>query len=125
MPITVSEPYSSNLYIPWSSQFSSDGDLIWTMRQDTRIVKVWSVSQQKLVRTFQMEGTTICLVRGPFAFLITDATGSHDAPFFWNETILRKWKFGGDEPEIVGRFNLGSVYWKGFDVDEAGRWIAY
>ncbi len=125
-PITVTEPYAPNLFIPWSSQFSADGKfLIWTMRQDTRIVKVWSMSEKKIIRVFNLEGNTIVLVRSGVAFFITDATGSHDAPFGWSKMLIRKWRFDQSKPEIVDRFQIPAIWWKSFDIDEHGRWITY
>ena len=95
------------------------------MRDDTRVVKAWSTSQRKVVRSFHLEGTTICLVKGENAFLVTDATGSHDAPFSWSKFVVRKWRFDPGEPEIVGRFNTDPIYWKSFDIDSTGNWIGY
>jgi serine/threonine protein kinase/WD40 repeat protein len=124
-PITVSEPYSANHYIPWSAQFSADGKfLIWTIRQDTRIVKVWSMSEKKVIRTFNFEGTTIAVVKGNYAFLITDALGSHDLPVKWSRTVVRKWKFDPAEPEIIGHVQMSEID-PSFDIDDSGRWIAY
>jgi WD40 repeat protein len=125
-PITVSKPYLPGKFIPWNAQFSADGEfLVWTMRKDTRVVKVWSMSQRKVIRTFNLDGTTICFVRGSSAFFITDATGSHDAPFLWSNAVVRKWNFDHAEPEVLVRIQLAKIWWQKFDIDNSGRWIAY
>lgn len=126
-PVTVSEPFKPNYYVPWNSQFSPDSEfLLWTWRKDPSIVKVWSISQKKLVRTFSMEGLTMCQVRGGKAFLITDTTGRREPSFNnWNQSVVRTWRFDREEPEVVGRLNLGGIGWKSFDIDSRGRSIAY
>lgn len=123
--LTVNEPYLPNNYIPWNPQFSSDGKfLVWTSRKDLTTVKVWSFSERKVVRNFHLEGLTRCLVRDGKAFLIT-AHGRLKLPFSWNQTIVRIWRFGPAEPEIIGRMDLAGNYWKSFDIDSQGKSIAY
>ncbi|PWT90541.1 MAG: hypothetical protein C5B54_06975, partial [Acidobacteria bacterium] len=125
-PTTVSEFGSSGEYTPWPIQFSPDGEfLLFSWRQDLSILKVWSMSQNKIVRTFHFEGITICLVRAGKAFLITDTSGRLENPFKWNDTVVRVWKFDRREPEIVGHVKLGNIIWKKFDIDSRGQMLAY
>jgi WD40 repeat protein/predicted Ser/Thr protein kinase len=126
LPQTVSEPFKANYYIPWNSQFSPDGQfLMYTWREDPGIVKVWSLSQKKVIRTFDMGGLTICLVRAGKAFLITDTQRRLETPFQWNQVVVRVWTFDRNEPEIVGRFNMEKNGWRSLDIDSKGRSIAY
>ncbi len=122
---TVQPPFLPGNYVPWTSQFSPESNLLlWTWREDPRVVKVWSISENKLVRMFQLEGNTMCLVRGNRAFLITDLA-SRTASFGWSDSIIRVWGFDQNEPEIIGRFSLKSTYWRCLDIDLAGHWIGY
>ncbi len=124
--VTVQKPFQSGSFFPWNSQFSPDGNLLlWTSREDPGIVKVWSLPQKKLARTFDLAGLTRCLVRGDRAFFITDTTRRKELPLYWKEVVIRTWRFDQNEPEILGRFNLQINGWSSFDIDQKGQWISY
>lgn len=126
-PVTISRPDSPiTESIPWYVQFSPDSELLlWTSRKDASVVKVWSMSKKEIIRTFHLEGLTICFVRGGKAFFITDNAGKTDPPFFWRDCVVRAWDFGSGQPETLGNIQLGGGLWKFFDVDPSGRSIAY
>lgn len=118
-PVIVNKPDNPRAYIQWNTQFSPDGKLLlYTWRTDPSIVKVWSLSEKKVIRTFDMEGATICLVRGGKAFLVTDSPRG-------DEKVVRVWRFDSGEPEIVGRVKPGRFGWRSFDIEPHGRSIAY
>lgn len=119
-PVIVSQPDNTNSYIQWNTQFSPDGNfLIFSWLKDSRTVKVWSISQKKIVRIFHMEGGTFCLVRGGKAYLISGVSEQGS-----DEIVLRVWKFNHSEPETVGRLKL-RFGWRNIDIDSRGRLIAY
>lgn len=126
-PIVVNKPDSpSNQHIPWTSQFSPDSELLfWTWRKKMSVVNVWSISKKKIIRSFTFEGITIPLVRNGKAFFISEALGRLTPPFFLQSSIVRVWDLGANEPKILGSVNFNNGYWKCFDIDYQGRWIAY
>lgn len=125
-PLVVEESLPGGAHTPWTTQFSPDGEyMMWTWRKDPGIVKVWSFSQKKMIRTFHMEGLTLCLVRGGKALLLTDTSGRLEPPFQWDETVVRTWDFGSGEPQVIGRFKMEHAGWKNFDIDPDGHSIAY
>lgn len=125
-PVVAEDVFKPGFHIPWNTQFSPDGKfMLWTWRKDPGIVKVWSFPERKVVRTFHMEGLTLCLVRGGKAFLLTDASGRLETPFQWDETVVRTWTFDSDEPQVAGRLKLERAGWKNFDIDQSGHAIAY
>lgn len=120
-PVIVSQPDNPQAYIQWNTQFSPDGKwLLFPLRKDPSILKVWSLSEKKVIRTFDMEGTTHCLVRGGKAYLLTDGIERGS-----DETVVRAWKFDSGEPETVGRLRMGGIFWRHFDIDSGGHSIAY
>lgn len=125
--ITVQEIDSPPAYhIPWYSQFSPDSEyLLFTWRKNVSVIKVWSTSQKKIVRTFQFDGLTICFVRAGKAVFVTDNSGKITNPFLWRNSTIRVWNFGPEEPETLGQVDLQGSGWRSFDVDYQGRWIAY
>ena len=125
-PVTVNKPdTASNYHLPWYSQFSPDSELLlYTWRKNMSVVKVWSISKKKEVRSFKFEGMTTCFVRNGRAFFVT-APGKLSPPLFWQRSVVRVWNFGPKEPEILGQVHLNDKNWKSFDIDYQSRWIAY
>ncbi|MGH9856859.1 MAG: WD40 repeat domain-containing protein, partial [Acidobacteriota bacterium] len=125
-PTSLLESFRPNNYVQWKPQFSPDGKfLIWTWRGDFRVVKVWSLPDKKLVRTFQMEGLTRCFAGAGKVFFITDTTGRSEAPMIWGRSIVRIWNWDRNEPKLIGHLDLAGKDWKGFDIDSGGQSIAY
>lgn len=120
-PIIVAKPGNPNFYIQWGTQFSPDGKLLlFSWLKDPSLLKVWSLPEKKVVRTFDMEGATICLVRGGKVYLITDSSRQG-----LDETVVRVWKFDSGDPEIVGRLKMKGILWRYSDIDPLGRSITY
>ena len=126
-PIVVAEPDSpSGHHIPWGTQFSPDSEFVlWTWRKNTSVIKVWSVTKRKLIRSFNHEGLTMCFVRGGKAFFITDLSGITVSPFSWKECAVRAWDFGAGDPVLLGKVTLSGQNHRSFDIDFRGKWIAY
>jgi serine/threonine protein kinase/WD40 repeat protein len=102
--------------------FSVDGKyLISRSEQDQSIIHIWSVSQRKIVRTFHFEGATLPQVKTGKTFLLTDVPVPHQPK--WSKTLIRTWRFGLEEPKVVGTLPMADVIAQDFDSE--GRWIAY
>ena len=122
----LEEAFKQGNFTPWNVEFSPDGELlILSRRASPNEVKVWSLSQQELLRTFTFEGITKCLVRGGKAFFVTDLKGKLDPPFAWHESIVRLWRFDANEPQIIGQLDLGRNLWASFEIDLHGKSIVY
>lgn len=124
-PITVQPVFRAGNYVQWPSQFSADSKfLVWTVREHVQIVKIWSLVEKKVVRTFEFEGRTLCLVRGPSLFLISDKHNLWEGG--WSQTIVRRWNFDSQEPKILGTLNFTNALGPGqIDIDPAGQTVAY
>jgi WD40 repeat protein len=118
-------------------QFAPDGDrVIFTANDNPTVVRVWSLSAGREVRSFPMEGATLPLVRGGKLFMITDLAGSdagigilaypadaRERTGKWTRAAVRVWAFGESEPEMLGAWNPDGI--PDFDIDSQGRWVAY
>lgn len=122
-PITL-ESYEPKDQKSRAVQFSPDSELvIWRSAEDPRLVKVWSLSQRKVVRTLHFEGSTSPFVRGGDVILFTDITGTRLTSGRWSQAMIRVWKFDHAEPTVVGRWNMEGI--RVFDVDPLGQTIVY
>lgn len=116
----------AQLHVPWYPQFSPNGDLLLsTWRSDMSVIKIWSISKMKVIRTLKFEGMTICSVRGGRAFFVTDQSAAVNQNFFWHEAAIRVWNFGDEQPHLIGKIDLNGDYWKFFDIHPEGKSIGY
>jgi serine/threonine protein kinase/WD40 repeat protein len=107
-PITA-ERFETALIGP--PRLSSDGEfVVWEAPEDRRVIKVWSLSQRKIVRTFEMEGSTMSRIRGKKLILITDESGRLDRDIRPvdqpNEVVVRTWEFDRTEPKKIAHWHL-------------------
>ena len=123
IPLFLSESLSRTGWPAWP-QFSPNKDLIiWRSSENLRVITVWSVSQKKVVREFQMEGYTGLLVRGGKVILTTDMTGQVEKTGKFGKVLVRTWEFDSAEPRVVGQWNReGTAAW---DIDPKGRLLAF
>ena len=118
--------------VPVRPQFLPDGDsVVWSPAHEPNIVLIWSISQRKEVRRFQLEDDTIYLARGPLLVLFTDLTKTEDYKLAWKMVRIRTWSLGENEPQIVGRWdpkNIGRwdpMNWPAFDISYDAKQLAY
>jgi serine/threonine protein kinase/WD40 repeat protein len=124
--INVQKPHWPGTYVQWGSQFSPNSDLlIFTWRQDPSFIKVWSLSEKKIVQTFRFEGSTRCFIRANKAIFVSDTKTPADAPFSWGKSVIRTWYFDSNKPEITGQVDFNETYWRNIDIDRNGDWITY
>jgi len=117
-PVTLEDYYIVKLRDPW---FAPDGDrVIWTDVKDQSVVRIWSLSQGKEVRTFRMEGPTWCVVRGEYLILNTRVLRgpSNDVVI-----IIRKWPFDDSDPEVVSSPRQSTF--SDCDIDRDVQQVAY
>ena len=119
-PLVLSDHFGS----PRWPVFSPKGEfIIWRSSQDMKVVKVWSLSQKKIIRELRMEGFTSVQIKGGKAFLVTDLTGQMEATGKWGQTLVRTWGFNRDDPKVIGHWNREAV--AGWEIDPKGKLLAY
>lgn len=121
-PLVLSDIYPKNPWRTWP-HFSPNGDSVIWRSQDVRVVKIWSLSQKKVIREFVMEGYTGCLVRGGKAFLVTDMTGQVETTGKWGQMLVRSWEFDDNEPKVIGHWNREGII--GWDINPNGKLLVY
>lgn len=120
------------IFIPVHPQFLPDNDsVVWSSAHEWNTVLIWSISQGKEVRRFQMEAPTFYLIRGPLLILFTDIINAksaealikRDRKLDWKRCRIRSWSLGEKEPKIVGRLDLEGLL--DLDVSYDGKQLAY
>lgn len=107
-----------------AGQFSSDGKfVVWKSAENPNWTKVWSVDQQKIIRTLRWEGYTSPFVRGMKTFFFTDLTGRMPKSWDWGDTLFRVWDFDSTDPKVIGHWNHSAV--GDIDFNHDGQWAAY
>lgn len=98
--------------------FAPDGDRVVMRRGgDMDLVRVWSLSEKREVRTFRVPGLRWARVRGGRLWLIGQAA----EPGKPEIAEVRTWGFDDREPELVSRRGWSNV----FEIDPTGRWLAH
>jgi WD40 repeat protein len=114
-PITLSDIWPKGVPLNRHPAFSPDGELlVW---QDPNVIKVWSISKRKQVRSFPVEGHTNIGKRLDRVFFSTNVSGD------WSVTRIRSWKFDEREPELIGDYNFEGII--GWIIDSKAQWVAY
>jgi serine/threonine protein kinase/WD40 repeat protein len=120
----ILENLESDFNVGRTPQFSSDGKfVIWKTAKDPRITKVWSLPQQKVIRTFRWEGFTNPYVKGMKTIFVTDLTGRLPAISDWSNMFVRTWNINENDVQDIGRWDQSEITEVDYSVN--GEWVAY
>jgi serine/threonine protein kinase/WD40 repeat protein len=120
-PVLIDQSYTNNSRNP---MFAPDGDrILFRAGEDSTLIRVWSLSAGKEVRTFRMKGSVAWpSVRRNRAFILV-FTGAHAAIGEATRCDVWAWSFDDREPELVSHWDLDGV--GKYRIDPSGRQVAY
>lgn len=119
--VTIVEQGGKIPHPRWPRFSPNDSHVAWTSGYDTSVIRVWSISEGKEVRSFKLEGGSTCL---PVDSHLTIVTNIGPDTALWERTRLRTWSFDDKEPRIIGDQNIKNLF-QGIAISNDGHWVVY